>query len=95
MKYFVYILRSACDKKFYVGMTNNLKRRIGQHNQGQVQSTKSRIPLKLVLSEKVEDRTVAREREKYWKSGSGREKIRRMLKIEKKFGVADLPMGKS
>ncbi|MFA5805656.1 MAG: GIY-YIG nuclease family protein [Melioribacteraceae bacterium] len=47
MFYYVYVLQSAKDKNFYVGYTNNIKRRIEEHNSGHVESTKNRIPFKL------------------------------------------------
>ena len=77
MGYYVYVLRSQKDNRFYTGMTKNLEKRIKDHNNGRVDSTKSRTPLDLIHVEKVEDRKAARVREKYWKSGAGREKISR------------------
>ena len=46
--YFVYVLQSQIDKKFYTGYTRNLNERIKQHNNGVVSSTKDRRPLRLV-----------------------------------------------
>ncbi|MCX5725601.1 MAG: GIY-YIG nuclease family protein, partial [Candidatus Saganbacteria bacterium] len=40
MTYFVYVLQSEKDKKFYIGYTANLKKRIQEHKNGEVQSTK-------------------------------------------------------
>ena len=79
MNYYVYILRSKKDSGFYVGMTKNLEDRLGRHNSGRESSTKARIPFEVVLIEEVPDRKTARIREKYWKSGSGREKIRKIM----------------
>lgn len=39
-KWFVYVLRSLSSEFVYVGSTDNLKRRLSQHNEGTVQSTK-------------------------------------------------------
>lgn len=47
--YFVYILKSEKDKKLYTGYTNDLKKRLKDHNAGVVTSTKYRIPLKKKL----------------------------------------------
>ncbi|PIT97473.1 excinuclease ABC subunit C [Candidatus Berkelbacteria bacterium CG10_big_fil_rev_8_21_14_0_10_41_12] len=49
--YFVYVLKSGRDKNLYIGSTNNLKRRIDEHNRGSVSSTKYRIPFELVYCE--------------------------------------------
>ncbi|MBI5306450.1 GIY-YIG nuclease family protein [Candidatus Wolfebacteria bacterium] len=77
--YFVYILESKKDGKFYTGITNDLKRRLSDHNKGKssTPSTKNRGPFIVIYSEKVENRKIARKREKYLKSGSGREFIRK------------------
>ena len=88
MKYSIYVLQSVKDQRFYTGMAKDLRKRLEEHNQGKVTSTKLRIPFKLIYSEEVSDRKLARVREKYWKSGAGREKIKKML-------TADLPLGKS
>jgi len=81
MYYFVYILKSERDSKFYTGMTNNLGKRIKEHNKEHslTTSTRNRGPFKLIYFEKLENRIKAREREKYFKSGSGREYIKRKL----------------
>ena len=49
--YYVYILQSEKDHNFYVGYTNDIKRRLEEHNVGKVSSTKSRNPLKLIYWE--------------------------------------------
>ena len=56
----------------YVGMTSDLEKRISEHNSGKVKSTKAYRPWKLLHIEKFEDRKLAREREKYLKSGYGK-----------------------
>lgn len=71
--YFVYALQSKTCKRIYVGFTENLEKRIHQHNSGKTKSTKGYIPWELIYFEVVQDRFKAREREKYLKSGSGKE----------------------
>lgn len=77
MLWFVYILYSTDFDRFYIGMTQDLERRIKEHNSGKTKSTKGFRPWKLVYSEVVEDRISARCRESYLKSGIGREWIRK------------------
>jgi putative endonuclease len=48
---YVYVLKNAKDSKNYVGYTKNLKFRFEQHQNGQVDSTKNRRPLKLIYYE--------------------------------------------
>ena len=69
----VYILQSSADNRFYIGMTNDLSRRIHEHNSGQTPSTKGRGPFKLIYTESFGTRAEARKKEKFLKSGSGRE----------------------
>ncbi|HEY4755448.1 MAG TPA: GIY-YIG nuclease family protein [Ignavibacteriaceae bacterium] len=73
MSYFVYILKSKKDNKRYIGFTNNLDRRINEHNSGLVKSTKNRKPLILIYTEEFERKTEAMAREKFFKTGKGRE----------------------
>lgn len=49
--FFVYILQSEKDKNLYVGATNNLKRRLSQHQDGKVFATKLRRPFRLLYYE--------------------------------------------
>ena len=74
--FYVYVLQSLVDKTLYIGMTNNLKRRISQHNVGKVRSTKAKKPFKLIYQESFNSRIEAREREKYYKTGFGREQLK-------------------
>lgn len=81
--YFVYILESRKDGKHYTGFTDNLDRRLKQHNKGSkaTPSTRNRGPFRLVYYEQVEDRRTARRREKYFKSGVGREFIKNITPL--------------
>jgi len=73
MAFIVYALKSKVDKRIYVGFTVDLERRIKEHNQGHTKSTKAYKPWFLIYQEYVETRDVARKREKYLKSGCGKE----------------------
>ena len=70
--YYTYVLESQVDNKLYIGWTNNLKRRLANHNNGNVQSTASRRPMKLVYYEACINKERAIAREKYFKTGYGR-----------------------
>jgi len=73
--FFVYCLRSTINNQLYIGFTSNLERRFKEHNSGKNRSTKAYAPYILLFSEKIETRLEARAREKYLKSGIGREFI--------------------
>jgi putative endonuclease len=73
--FYVYIIRSVRDGKFYTGMTDDMDRRITEHTNGKksTPSTYGRGPFELIHVEVVSTRLEARELEKYFKSGVGRE----------------------
>lgn len=77
--FYVYVLKSRIDGRFYKGMTQTLEIRLGQHNAGKVKSTKGYIPWELIYFEEFDSRIEAREREKYFKTGSGREFLKQKL----------------
>ena len=72
MVVWVYALRSEKTCRRYVGITAHLQQRIGQHNSGQTQSSRSGVPWRLIYRERCSDHAHAREREKFLKSGQGR-----------------------
>lgn len=80
-KYFyVYVLQSEKDSNFYVGYTIDLKGRSTEHQKGQVNSTKNRLPLKLVYWEGCLNQKDATQREKYLKTSWGKRYIKNRLK---------------
>lgn len=80
MEGFVYILLSLKDKKTYIGSTDDLMRRVKEHQSGFVKSTKDRLPVKLIYNEKYGTLVGARKQERYYKSCSGRKKLKIILK---------------
>jgi len=74
--YFFYILKSLYKNIYYKGITNDLERRLSEHFSGYSRSTKALLPLKLIHVEICDNRIEARNLEKYFKSGYGREIIR-------------------
>lgn len=78
--YFVYILRSDTDKKLYTGFTPDLRKRLETHNLGLSKATKSRISFTLIYYEAHRDKKDALDREKFFKTGWGKQYIKRVLK---------------
>ena len=70
--FYVYIIYSKNDDRFYVGMTANIQQRIKDHNSGRNKSTKPYRPWIVVHTEVFQNRTDARKREKYLKTSAGR-----------------------
>ena len=77
--YFVYVLKSDKDKKFYVGYTKNLRKRIEEHNKGIVKSTNHRRPFKLVYYEACFNSYDALKRERYFKTSWGKRYLKSRL----------------
>jgi putative endonuclease len=76
----VYILQSNKDKRTYIGFCKNVDTRLQEHNSGKVDATKHRRPFKLLFIEKAKDLKEAKKRERYWKSGGGRRKLKRFFR---------------
>lgn len=75
--FFVYVLQSGNHR--YIGRTNNLKRRITEHNAGNNLSTKAYLPWKLVYFEAHLNQDDAKRREGYFKTSTGRISMSRMI----------------
>lgn len=72
--YFVYILKCS-DESYYTGITNNLEKRINEHQSGLIKGyTSSRLPVKLVFSEKFSDVNQAIRLEKQLKGWNRKKK---------------------
>jgi putative endonuclease len=74
--FYVYAISSLKHKYIYVGLTQDIEVRVKRHNDGRERTTKFYRPYELVYSEVCETRVEARLREKYWKSGAGKEKLK-------------------
>jgi len=72
--YFVYILKCS-DDSYYAGVTNNLEKRVNEHQSGLIKGyTSSRLPIKLVFSETFSDINQAVRFEKQVKGWSRKKK---------------------
>ena len=78
--YYTYVLQSEVDGQFYTGYTQNLKLRFDQHKKGQVESTKERLPLKLIYYEASLKQGDAVKRERYFKTYNGKRFLHKRLK---------------
>lgn len=75
MEYFVYIICNK-DGKIYIGQTSNMSKRLLEHNQTGVGYTSKYRPWRLMHTEKYDSREEAMQREKYLKTGVGRDWIK-------------------
>jgi putative endonuclease len=74
--FYTYVLRSLKDRNLYIGYTSDIQRRLTEHNSGKTKSTKSRIPFELIFFEEFETRSGAMKREKFLKTGIGKDFIK-------------------
>ncbi len=81
--FYVYVLQSLKDTRLYKGLSQDVAKRLKQHNRGENRSTKGFVLWKLVYQEEFETRVAAREREKFFKSGVGREFLQRTIESSK------------
>ena len=79
MFFYAYVLLSQKDNNYYIGYTNNLKRRLEEHNSGKNFSIKPRTPFKLIYFEGCVNEDDVKQREKYLKSTMGRRFIKKRL----------------
>ena len=74
-----YILKSDLFNKTYVGHTDDLKRRLKEHNQGKSVFTKKFKPWTLIYKENFENLEESIKKERYFKSAAGRRWIKKNL----------------
>lgn len=79
MVYF-YILKSKNYPKTYVGISDNVERRMVEHNNGLSLFTSRYLPWGVIYREECVNKNEARKREKYFKSAAGRRKIKVIVK---------------
>jgi putative endonuclease len=79
MPYFVYILQSLKDHKYYIGSSSDVTARVRFHNAGLQRSTRNRIPFRVVLFEEYETKEEALKREKQIKSWKGGEAFKKLI----------------
>lgn len=78
--HWVYVLLSLKDNKRYIGYTNDINRRLEEHVNGKVPSTRPRRPLRMIYVEGCLDQEDAQRREKYLKTTDGRRFLVKRLK---------------
>lgn len=77
--FYVYILQSKIDNELYVGCTSDLRKRMEYHNSGAVFSTRLKKPYRLIHYESFLNKKDSFVREKWLKTGWGRNQIKKML----------------
>ncbi len=77
--WFVYILKSLNSEFIYIGSTNDLNRRLQEHNDLKTQSTRPYAPFEMLAYVAVKTETKARELEHYFKTESGKAILKKRI----------------
>ncbi|MBI2443453.1 MAG: GIY-YIG nuclease family protein [Candidatus Levybacteria bacterium] len=77
---YVYVLHNSSKNFMYVGYSEDLKKRVSSHNNGENKSTKAFLPLELIHYEAYRNKKDAKRREEYLKTTKGRTTLRTMLR---------------
>jgi len=75
--FYVYVLRSQKTGRRYVGSCEQCDERLRRHNAGETKSTRYGVPWVMIYSEPFETRIEAQRRERYFKTGRGRDELDR------------------
>ncbi|MBP6890821.1 GIY-YIG nuclease family protein [Candidatus Parcubacteria bacterium] len=79
--YYIYTLKSDKDNNLYIGCTCNLLKRFKEHCSGKVKSTKYRLPVRMIYSEKYCNRYIAFQKERYYKTSKGKKELKNKILI--------------
>ena len=83
--YYVYLLMSLKDFRFYTGYSSDINRRLSEHNKGLNISTRGRRPFKLIYYEACLNQEDAKAREKYLKTGMGKRYLKNLCILVKRW----------
>lgn len=80
MFYYTYILKGLKTADLYIGFTQDLVKRVKEHNGGLVESTRRYLPWRLIYYEACLNKEDAKRREHYFKTSQGKRLLKRRLK---------------
>ena len=81
--YFLYILQSVKNNRYYIGSTNNLERRLLEHNSGKTKSLRYLRPLKIVFQKEFIKESEAKQAEKKLKRFKNKNILERIISEQK------------
>ncbi|MEA3369004.1 MAG: GIY-YIG nuclease family protein [Candidatus Ratteibacteria bacterium] len=77
--HYIYILLNEAKTRTYTGVTDDFEKRLKEHNAGRVKSSRAYRPYKIVHTESFETLSEARQKETFYKSTTGRRRLKEML----------------
>lgn len=78
--YYVYILQSKINNRLYAGRTDDIERRINEHQQGKVWTTKRMLPIELIFFEAFKNKQDSIRRERYLKTSKGKSSLKQIIR---------------
>jgi len=79
--YYVYILLNEAKTRTYTGVAQDVNERLSMHNAGKVKSSSPYRPYNVIHTESFETLSEAQQKEKFYKSTTGRRRLKKMLFI--------------
>lgn len=80
MMHYVYVLKSIKHDQLYIGRTSNLRRRLKEHQNNKVKTTRKYGKIKLIFYEAFLSKRDSIRREKYLKTTKGRSSLRQIIR---------------
>jgi putative endonuclease len=77
--YYVYFLQSSINNRYYIGTSDNVVKRLNQHNSGLSKSTAPYRPWKVIKIEKFDSIESAYQRERFIKKKKSRKIIEKII----------------
>ena len=77
--YHVYVLLNEAKTRTYTGVADDINKRLEEHNAGRVTSSRPYRPYKIIHTESFETLSEARQKEKLYKSTTGRRRLKEIL----------------
>ncbi len=77
--YYIYILLNEAKNRTYTGVSEDINERLAEHNAGRVKSSSPYRPYEVIYTESFETLSEARQKEKFYKSTTGRRRLKEML----------------
>ncbi|MGQ0665829.1 MAG: GIY-YIG nuclease family protein [Nitrospiraceae bacterium] len=84
--YYLYILLNEARTRTYTGVSNNVEKRLRDHNEGRVQSSRPYRPYKVIYTNAFETLSEARKEERFYKSITGRRRLKEMFRHHSNVG---------
>ena len=77
--YYLYILLNEVKTRTYTGVADNVNKRLAEHNAGRTRSSRPHRPYKIIHTESFATLSEARQKEKFYKSTTGRRRLKEMF----------------